>query len=147
MQKNCHNARKTMISESLKRRPGRHNLPLAVLTLVSSYVLYVTRPYPDVITRLSFATAYIALVLLSLTLMIGPWKLFAGERPATSFDFRRDIGIWAGLTGVFHAVIGQFVHLRGRPWLYYIYDNWQKDHVQPFRYDRFGFSNDTGLIG
>src|SRR3954463_9019000 len=102
-------AQGTMISQRLYRRLQRHHLPLALLTLVSSYVLYVTRPYPDVITRLSFATAYIALVLLSLTLMIGPWKLFAGERPTASVDFRRDIGIWAGLTGVFHAVVGQFV--------------------------------------
>ena len=39
--------------------------------------------------------------------------------------------------------MGQCVHLRGRPWLYYIYEKWQ---VMPVRYDVFGLSNHTGLI-
>lgn len=116
------------------------------MCLAGGAALYVTRPFPDVITRLAFASAYPALILLCATLLLGPWKLFAGARLAVSFDLRRDIGIWAGITGLFHTGIGQFVHLRGRPWLYYIYDQWRKAHVQPFRHDMFGFANDTGLF-
>ena len=48
--------------------------------------LYVTRPYPQIIPRLSFASAYPALFLLCLTLALGPWKLLAGEKLAASFD-------------------------------------------------------------
>jgi sulfoxide reductase heme-binding subunit YedZ len=44
-------------------------------------------------------------------------------------------------------VIGQCVHLRGRPWLYYVYDRKQRfGHSFPLRHDLFGFSNDAGLL-
>ncbi len=136
-----------MTNSRLSRRLMQHHLPLAILCLTSGYALYVTRSYPDVISRLSFASAYPALFLLCLTLLIGPLKQIMGERLQVSFDLRRDIGIWAGLTGLFHTGFGQFAHLRGRPWLYYIYEDWQaKGYWQPFRLDRFGFSNDTGLL-
>src|SRR3569833_3186792 len=135
-----------MLSARLSRRLLRHHLPLALLCLVGGYFLYVTRPYTQVIPRLSFASAYPALFLLCLTLALGPWKLLMGERLAASFDLRRDIGIWAGITGLFHTATGQFVHMAGRFWLYYVYDNWREKHDQPFRHDLFGFSNDTGLI-
>jgi len=135
-----------MPSSRLPRRLVRHHLPLALLCLASTYCLYVTRPYPQVIPRLAFATAYPALVLISLTLLLGPWKMLVGERLQASFDLRRDIGIWAGIMGLLHTGVGQFVHMAGRFWLYYIYDDWQKNHIQPFRHDMFGFSNDTGLI-
>lgn len=135
-----------MISSRFLRRILRHHLPLALLCLVSGYALYVTRSYPQVIPRLSFASAYPALVLLCLTLLLGPWKILVGERWAASFDLRRDIGIWAGITGLFHTATGQFVHMAGRFWLYYIYDNWQVAHWQPLRHDLFGFDNETGLI-
>jgi sulfoxide reductase heme-binding subunit YedZ len=135
-----------MSSTRLPRRLLRHHLPLGIFVLAATYLLYVTRPYPQVITRLAFASAYPALILLCVTLLLGPWKLLVGDRIATSFDLRRDIGIWAGITGLFHTGVGQFVHMAGRFWLYYIYENWQEKHLQPFRHDIFGFANDTGLM-
>jgi sulfoxide reductase heme-binding subunit YedZ len=45
-----------------------------------------------------------------------------------------------------HAAIGQFVHLRGRPWLYYIYGPTDRHHWFPIRHDVFGISNSTGLL-
>ncbi len=62
------------------------------------------------------------------------------DRPAA------DVGwVWAGGLSVLHSAIGQCVHLRGRPWLYYIYD--PKQHRGfALRRDVFGFSNDTGLL-
>lgn len=131
------------MSARLLGRLWRHHLPLGLASVVSAWVLYVTRDYSDVLTRLSFATAYPALALLAVTLIIGPWRTLSGKTSAISLDLRRDIGIWAGLLGVLHAGFGQFVHLRGRPWLYYIYEKW---NVMPMRYDMFGFSNYTGLV-
>jgi sulfoxide reductase heme-binding subunit YedZ len=62
-------------------------------------------------------------------------------------DFRRDIGIWAGITGIFHTVIGQCVHLRGKPWLYYVYaPNDKTPHLLPIRTNAFGLANFTGLF-
>lgn len=121
----------------------RHHLPLGLASMFCVWLLYATRDYSDVLTRLSFATAYPALVLLAAALIIGPWRTLSGKSRVISLDLRRDVGIWAGILGVLHAGFGQFVHLRGRPWLYYIYEKWD---VMPLRYDMFGFSNYTGLI-
>jgi len=126
-------------------RIWRHHLPLLLVSFVSVAVLYQTRPYPDILSRASFATAYPALALLAITLMIGPWNLLRRKANPVSGDLRRDIGIWAGLLGILHAGVGQFVHLRGRPWLYYVYGPGEKHHGM--RHDRFGLANYTGLIG
>ena len=127
------------------KRLLRHHLPLLCLSAAFAAALYFTRPYPDVLTRLSFATAYPALVLLAITLVIGPWKVIRRRGNPLSSDLRRDIGIWAGILGVAHTVVGQCVHLRGRPWLYYVYS--PQEHHHGMRHDVFGFANYTGAIG
>lgn len=134
-----------MFSNRMRSRLWRHHLPVGLLTVGTGTLLYVTRDYPDVITRLSFSSAWPALILLAVTLVIGPWRTLRGKPPLLSQDLRRDWGIWAGMAGVFHAVIGQCVHLRGRPWLYYVYEKLDA-HVVPVRHDVFGFSNYTGLF-
>lgn len=128
----------------LQRRLLRHHLPLGVASAVATSALYVTRPYSDAISRASFATAYPALALLAATLLIGPWNLLRGRANPVSSDVRRDAGIWAGILGVLHAVIGQCVHLRGRPWLYYVYG--PTEHHHGLRHDVFGLANYTGLV-
>ncbi|HWY63093.1 MAG TPA: ferric reductase-like transmembrane domain-containing protein [Rhizomicrobium sp.] len=134
-----------MFSPRLNRRLLRHHFPIGTAVLICGAALYVTRPYPDMVSRLSFASAYPALILIAATLLIGPLKFLFGVPLAASLDFRRDTGIWAGMAGIFHAGIGQCVHLRGRPWLYYIYENWRQTHLFPVRHDVFGLANDTGL--
>lgn len=130
----------------MRHRILAHHLPLLALSAMSIAALYSTRPFRDAITRASFATAYPALILLAITLLIGPWNLIRKQRNPVSGDLRRDIGIWAGILGVAHSVIGQLVHLRGRPWLYYVYA--QKQHKSfPLRHDLFGFANYTGVLG
>jgi sulfoxide reductase heme-binding subunit YedZ len=121
-----------------------HHFWIATAGLACSWALYVTRPYPDVLTRLSFATAYPALMLAATALLIGPWKYLATKMSPISIDVRRDFGIWAGIFGLFHAAVGQFVHFRGRPWLYYIYEDGRRRSL-PIRHDLFGFTNFTGL--
>jgi methionine sulfoxide reductase heme-binding subunit len=135
-----------MFSPRLNRRLVRHHLPIGSAVLAAGATLYVTRPFTDMVTRLSFASAYPALVLIAVTLSIGPLTVLSGNRIAASIDLRRDAGIWAGVTGIFHAVIGQCVHLRGRPWLYYVYEDWRQKHFLPWRHDLFGLANYTGLI-
>lgn len=130
----------------LVRRLLIHHLPLFAVSAASVFLLYVTRPYRDVLTRISFATAYPAILLLAATLLIGPVDLLRRKRTPVSSDLRRDVGIWAGILGLVHTAIGQNVHLRGRPWLYYVYDH-QKPHLIPLRHDLFGFANYTGAIG
>ena len=122
----------------------RHHLPILALSTAAVVLLYITRPYKDVVSRLSFATAYPAIILLSATLLTGPINVLLGRRNPVSSDLRRDIGIWAGFVSILHAVVGQCVHLRGRPWLYYVYGP-QEKHVG-MRHDIFGFANYTGLL-
>jgi sulfoxide reductase heme-binding subunit YedZ len=129
----------------LQSRLLRHHLPLLVLSFASVAALYSTRPYPDVISRASFATAYPALALLAATLLVGPWNVLRRKANPVSSDLRRDLGIWAGILGIAHAVVGQFVHLRGRPWLYYVYG--PGEHHHGMRHDLFGLANYTGAIG
>jgi sulfoxide reductase heme-binding subunit YedZ len=123
----------------------RHHLPLLAFSLASVAALYSTRPYPDAISRASFATAYPALALLAATLLVGPWNLLRRNPNPVSSDLRRDLGIWAGILGVVHAGVGQFVHLRGRPWLYYVYG--PAEHHHGMRHDLFGLANYTGALG
>jgi methionine sulfoxide reductase heme-binding subunit len=108
--------------------------------------LYFTRPYTDVLSKASFATAYPALVLLAATLLIGALNLVRRKPNPVSSDLRRDIGIWAGILGIVHTAVGQCVHLRGRPWLYYVYGPTEHHHTIPVRHDLFGFANYTGAI-
>lgn len=140
-----HPSMSTLRRTRLHRRLVRHHLSLFLLSALSVAALFITRPYRDVLSRASFATAYPALVLLATTLVIGPWNVLRKRRYPVSGDLRRDVGIWAGILGVLHSAIGQNVHLRGRPWLYYVYA--PKEHQAiPFRHDLFGFANDTGAV-
>ena len=75
----------------------KHHLPLLLLSFVSVASLYATRPYNDVLSKASFATAYPALVLLAATLLVGPLNLIRKRPNPTSIDLRRDAGIWAGI--------------------------------------------------
>jgi sulfoxide reductase heme-binding subunit YedZ len=133
-------------STRFQRRLRQHHLPLFFLSGGSVVLLYFTRPYKNWVTRASFATAYPALVLLAATLLIGPWNLLRRRGNPVSSDLRRDLGIWAGVLSVVHAAVGQCVHLRGRPWLYYIYGPTERHHGFPVRHDVFGVSNFTGLV-
>lgn len=131
-------------NHDLGSRLFRHHLPLLALSTAAIVLLYMTRPYKDVVSRLSFASAYPAIVLLAVTLLTGPMNVLLRRRNPVSSDLRRDIGIWAGMVTILHAVVGQCVHLRGRPWLYYVYGP-QEKHVG-IRHDIFGFANYTGLL-
>jgi sulfoxide reductase heme-binding subunit YedZ len=122
------------------KRIRRHAfLALATLACVGLFCkLFSDRR--DLISLLSIATAYPALFLTAAAVFVGPWKVLRRAINPVSFDLRRDLGIWAGSLAIVHTVIGLNVHLRGRPWLYFV------DQHRRVRHDLFGFSNDTGLI-
>jgi len=135
--------KRTVQQQRFRHRLITHHLPLLLASGASFAILYCTRPYADILSRASFASAYPALVLLALTLLIGPWNILRNRRNPVSSDLRRDIGIWAGILAIVHTIVGQNVHFRGRPWLYYVFEN-PTHHRFPLRSDLFGFSNYTG---
>jgi sulfoxide reductase heme-binding subunit YedZ len=81
---------------------------------------------------------------LAATLLIGRSNILQKRRNPIFSDLRRDIGVWARILCVMHSLVGQNVHLRRRPWLYYLYEHRER-HVIPLRHDLFGFANYTGL--
>ena len=136
----------TVQKKRMLHRLLAHHIALSMLCGTFLFLLYRALPQRDAIWKLSLVTAYAALILLTATLAIGPWNVFFRRRNPVSSDLRRDIGIWAGILCIAHTAIGLDVHLRGRPWLYFVYARTEA-HWFPLRHDLFGFANDTGLIG
>lgn len=123
-----------------QRRAARHLTIALCATAGTALFWHLFSVRRDLISHLSIATAYPALLLTGAAIVLGPWNVIRGRANPVSFDLRRDIGIWAGIMALVHTGIGLNVHLRGRPWLYFV------DEHHGIRHDLFGFGNDTGLI-
>src|SRR5262245_47244114 len=54
--------------------------------------------------QLTFATGYVATVLLALTLVIGTANLLLGRRNPVSNYLRRDVGAWTAIFGAVHTI-------------------------------------------
>jgi len=123
------------------RRRIRRHVVIALATLACTAIfckLFSARR--DLISLFSIGTAYPALFLTGAAVFVGPLNVLRRAPNPVSFDLRRDLGIWAGILALAHTAIGLNVHLRGRPWLYFI------DQHNRLRHDLFGFGNYTGFI-
>jgi len=128
----------------IKSRLWRHHIPLGLGSLIACFSIKMLVKGDYTIHRWSMATGYVALILLGFTLILGPLKLLKQKRTPKSFDLRRDVGIWSGIVGLVHVIIGLQVHM-GNPWLYFfLKDPFPRKLV--LRGDLFGFANYTGLI-
>ncbi len=110
----------------------------ALLTLLAFHLI----DSQDFRHRMSMASAYSALAVIAVSLLLGPWNVLRNRPNPVSFDLRRDIGIWAGLLALFHTGFGLTVHLRGRMWMYFF----KSLHPLTLQNTRFGFANYTGLV-
>lgn len=90
------------------------------------------------------ASAYASLFLLATTLMIGPWNKLRGRANPVSSYLRRDVGIWAGMLGIVHVIVGLQVHMDGKLWLYFLPPP-DAAYRFPLRIDPFGLTNYAGL--
>jgi sulfoxide reductase heme-binding subunit YedZ len=125
-------------------RLARHLLLFAASALVG-LAFYAGHPSPDVLWRLSMGSAYASLALLALSLAIGPWnRLRRLPNPVSSY-LRRDVGIWAGILGVFHVVVGLQVHMSGKMLLYFLPPP-DARYAFPVRIDLFGIASWVGLF-
>src|SRR5579864_1776655 len=124
--------------KSRLRRRLLHHLFLGVASIALTVVVMHFFPKRDFISRVSIGTAYSALFLIGLTLLLGPFRVLLRKPDPISFDLRRDFGIWAGITALVHTAFGLKVHLRGKMWLYFV------DIGRHLRRDAFGFGNYTG---
>ena len=125
---------------SYARRRIAVHLIIALTTLICTVVFWrLFSDRRDLISHISIATAYPALFLTAVAVVLGPWNVLRRRPNPVSFNLRRDVGIWAGIMALLHTAVGLNVHLRGRMWLYFV------DEHHRIRHDWFGFSNDTGL--
>lgn len=125
-----------------RKRLWRHHAPLALGTVVASLALVALLP-GETARRWSIATAHVSLVLLATTLVLGPLNVLRHRANPLSADLRRDLGIWAAITGLFHVVVGLQVHMGGHPLQYFLVPS-ATFGIRP-RVDAFGVTNYLGL--
>lgn len=119
-------------------------LCIGAISGVLTVGLFVAVDAKDSTFRWSMATAYVGLALIGLSLIIGPINVLRGHHNPLNASLRRDIGIWGGIAGLVHTVVGLQVHMAGRFWIYFLYPR-EESHLIPFRYDLFGLANYSGL--
>lgn len=120
-----------------------HYLPLLSIVLIGCLIFNKNWPKRDTITVITGASGYISIILITFSLLIGPFNLLFKRINPVSTYFRRDIGITGGVLAVIHSVAGLFVHLRGSNWKYFLNKTELGFSV---RLDDFGLANYTGLI-
>lgn len=126
------------------RRLIRHAV-LAVLATGLTLACYSMMPGATPMSNWSIATAWVSLLLLAITLMIGPYNVIVGKHNPISGYLRRDVAIWGGILALIHMMLGLQVHFAGKVWLYFLYPADQQ-HLIPFRYGPFGITNYLGVI-
>lgn len=126
------------------RRRIRRHLVLALTSVGVGAAVYLLVQPAGMIFGLSMATAYAGLLLLAISLLLGPWNVLRTRPNPASTDLRRDVGIWAGILSLAHVFFGLQVHMRGRFWTYFVFGAEERFGGLP-RFDLFGLANYTGL--
>ena len=80
----------------------RNHLLLAAGVVLTLWMAAKAGTAAGTLGRLSFVTAYQCLLLLAAALVIGPIKAWDKGRPVGNSHTRRDVGIWAVITGMIH---------------------------------------------
>jgi len=126
----------------LRRRLLVHHVPLALASTAGLLVLLRVRPSDSgfSIAQLASPTGDVALVLLALTLLIGPASLVLRRRSPPHTYLRRDVGTWTAIWSVVHVVVGFQGHTQGAfGFVRYFFADGEP------RIDSFGLGNWTGL--
>jgi sulfoxide reductase heme-binding subunit YedZ len=127
----------------MNKRLTLHYLPVLLLVTISTIIFYINKGNRNTITFIAFASGFISLTILSISLILGTLGLIRQRKNNVSTYFRRDIGIMGGFLALCHSITGLFVHLRGKTWLYFLN---KTDNSYAIRLDNFGLANYTGLI-
>jgi sulfoxide reductase heme-binding subunit YedZ len=127
------------------RRRLRHHFLIAVAALAGGAAVAMAYNRHELRSQVSVATAYVGLVCIALSLILGPLNLLRGRPNPVSSDLRRDLGIWGGVVGLIHVAIGLTVHMRGKMHLYFLAPREWHSAVR-VRLDLFGAANYSGLF-
>ncbi len=119
------------------------HLLLALFTAAACFLTLLIEPHVHGVEILTIGLGYAALLLLVVSLIIGPVNLFLQRRNPVNLNLRRDIGIWTGITGGLHVLFGFQVHMDGQILLYFAE---QTHHGYRPLLNLFGLSNDVGAL-
>lgn len=132
-----------MLMDEIILRLKKHYWPVIFLVIIAWLIFYFTWTNKDNITFIARTTGYISIILLAVSLIIGPANVIMNYRNPASAYLRRDISITGGVLAVIHSITGLFVHLRGRSWEYFFH---KTGNGYAIRVDSFGLANYSGLI-
>ena len=117
---------------------------LTLLTVVACCFPIVLKPDLRLAHSLTIGLGYLSLILIGVTLVIGPLQLLRQKRNPVNINLRRDVGIWAGVTGGLHVVLGFQVHMNGDI-VQYFFERTAHHGLKPLS-NLFGLSNYTGAV-
>lgn len=130
-------------SPSLSR--VRRQLFLLVIISVFASVLFLLVPGRTRLERASMVTGYLGLILIAISLAIGPLNILRAASNPPSINLRRDTGIFAGFIAIAHVIFGLQVHLGGE-FVRYFLEITTGLGVSGIRLDAFGIANHFGLL-
>ena len=133
------------MKDSIQIRFRIHYIPMLVVSIIFCFIFYVFRSPPlTTIPFITYTSGYLSIFLIALSMLLGPVNLILKQKNPISSYIRRDIGIFGGILGIVHQVVGLFMHFTGKPWLYFV-----KEVEDGFsiRFGNFGLANYTGLLG
>jgi sulfoxide reductase heme-binding subunit YedZ len=89
----------------LSRGRWRHHGLLALGSLVATGLFVLFDTGSTLLDEMSLATAYLCLTFMAVAISLGPLRVLEKYPLALNIYLRRDIGIWAGLTGLVHLFV------------------------------------------
>lgn len=110
---------------------------------LSCYITAILEPSFGISEVLSVGLGYESLILLVLTLLVGPFNLLWKRRNPVNINLRRDLGIWSGITAIAHVIFSFMVYENGNILAYFFTK--EADGSGPLL-NLFGASNYVGLI-
>jgi sulfoxide reductase heme-binding subunit YedZ len=133
------------MKNSLENRFKIYYLPMLVISIIFCLIFYVFwKPTLSLIPFITYTSGYLSIFLLAISLTLGPINLILRRKNPISTYIRRDIGIFGGILGMIHSVVGLFMHFIGKPWLYFVEEVGDNLII---RSGNFGLANYTGLFG
>lgn len=89
----------------MSRRRWRHHGLLALISLVTTGLIVLFDSGGRLLDNISLVTAYLCLGFMSVALCVGPLRAIRSDPLVLNIYLRRDIGIWAALTGLVHLFV------------------------------------------
>lgn len=119
------------------------DLGMILLTIAGCYLTSIYAAGSTFNEIVAIGTGYVSLLMLAITLLIGPLNLLRKRKNPVNINLRRDIGIWSGITACLHVIFSLQIY-PGKGILEYFTGQPQKGAVPS--YGLFEVSNGIGLI-